>query len=431
LADPHAAADDDGPPPKAPEPGPAPDPGYDLEPGQAASIPEGRAARHAARARAAAVGPHLWDIRWVRDLAFLLAGLLLLWVMWVARGVVIPVLVGTGFAYVFRPLVNIAERRYRWRRWATASLILVVLLLLLLALLASLAPLAIEQGAALGRRLPDYVRTAWSAAQNWVEARQPGAESGDVGAAPASPGGGEAPADDPLAALVPEAMAVLRWAVGAVGGILGFAAYFSVAIVIVAFTFVFYSWHLPGLVRWLQSFIPRSIRAEVVDLAGEMDRAVTSFIRGRLIQSLMMAIVLSVGFLIVDVPYWLLLGIAGGLLNLIPFAASISWIAAVTLAIVEFTTDQPDASILAYWAPLLLPTLVYAVAQGLDGWVIEPLVQGSATNLDPVAVFLAVLIGGAIAGFLGMLLAIPVAACLKILARRAVLPRLRRFAATH
>ena len=80
---------------------------------------------------------------------------------------------------------------------------------------------------------------------------------------------------------------------------------------------------------------------------------------------------------------------------------------------------------------VIFPTVVYLLAQALDGWVMEPIVQGRATNLDPLTVLLAVLIGGTLAGLLGMLAAIPVAACIKILGQEVMVPRLRRYAEQH
>jgi len=80
------------------------------------------------------------------------------------------------------------------------------------------------------------------------------------------------------------------------------------------------------------------------------------------------------------------------------------------------------------WAVFVAPSLAYLVVQALDGWVVEPLVQGRATNLDPLSVLLAVLVGGALAGLAGMLVAIPVAACAKILGQEVVVPRLRELA---
>jgi len=68
---------------------------------------------------------------------------------------------------------------------------------------------------------------------------------------------------------------------------------------------------------------------------------------------------------------------------------------------------------------------VYGIVQFLEGYVLIPLIAGKATDLDPVSIFVAVLAGAAIAGVYGMLLSIPVAACLKIYLREVVMPHLR------
>jgi len=81
------------------------------------------------------------------------------------------------------------------------------------------------------------------------------------------------------------------------------------------------------------------------------------------------------------------------------------------------------------WMVLLLPTVVYVVAQTIDGWVVEPLVQGKATEMGTLTVLLVVMIGGSLGGLIGLLIAIPVAACIKILCVELLLPYLRDLAA--
>jgi len=160
-----------------------------------------------------------------------------------------------------------------------------------------------------------------------------------------------------------------------------------------------------------------------------MDRTVSAFIRGRLIQAMVVMVVLSIGWAIAGVPYWLLLGILGGILNLIPYAAVFSWPVAVLLAWLD-SISPGQAAQFSIWGVLIWPTAVYFAAQLIDNWVVEPLVQGKATEMDPLTVMLVVLLGASIAGLLGMLLAIPVAACIKILAQEIALPKLRQLAAT-
>ena len=133
---------------------------------------------------------------------------------------------------------------------------------------------------------------------------------------------------------------------------------------------------------------------------------------------------LSPGRWIVDVPYWFLLGVLTGLLNVVPFLPAVGGLLAVVLAVMTALANGGDFT----WGLLLWPTLVFVVAQSLDGYVVEPVVQGKATNLDPLSVMLVVLVGGSLAGLLGMLLAIPLAACVKILMQELVLPKARAVA---
>src|SRR5690606_15399490 len=119
----------------------------------------------------------------------------------------------------------------------------------------------------------------------------------------------------------------------------------------------------------------------------KMAHSVSGFIRGRLIQATVVGVVLSVGWspLFADVPYWLLLGMGAGFLNLIPYAAVVAWPLAVGLAWLDTVSGAATFSV---WHVVVWPSAVYVLAQSLDGWVVEPLVQGKATNLDPLTVLL-------------------------------------------
>jgi predicted PurR-regulated permease PerM len=88
----------------------------------------------------------------------------------------------------------------------------------------------------------------------------------------------------------------------------------------------------------------------------------------------------------------------------------------------------PEAERMAWWGILLWPSLIFGIVQALDGWLLTPLIAGKATNLDPVTIFVAVLAGGSVLGAYGMLLAIPVAACIKILIQDRLLPKIRAWA---
>jgi len=156
-----------------------------------------------------------------------------------------------------------------------------------------------------------------------------------------------------------------------------------------------------------------------------MNDTVSAFVRGRLVQSFVVGVVLTSGWGIASVPYWLLLGVLGGVLNLVPYLPIVGGVLAVIVSVV----DALAGGGLTFGA-VLWPAVVYLIAQTSDNYLVEPLVQGKATDLDPLTVLIVVLLGGALLGLLGMILAIPTAACIKILAKEVVLPRLRE-AAMH
>lgn len=215
--------------------------------------------------------------------------------------------------------------------------------------------------------------------------------------------------------------------VGVVGSAISLTTYLAMSAVIVVFCFFYFSWRLPQMAAWFVPYIPAAERERTLELVGRMDHTVSAFVRGRLIQVTILTVTLSIGWYLCGVPYFLLLGLLGGTLNLIPYAAVIAWPVAVLLA----SLDAAQGTNFSWLWAVILPTLVYMFAQGLDGWVIEPMVQGQATDLDPLTVLLVVLLGASVAGLLGMLLAIPVAACVKILMSEVLLPKLRSLASKY
>jgi predicted PurR-regulated permease PerM len=213
-----------------------------------------------------------------------------------------------------------------------------------------------------------------------------------------------------------------------VGATLSLVTYLILAALLIVFSFFMFSWKFQSLKDWGTQLIPKSNRERTLEILGKMDRSVSAFIRGRLIQSFVVGLVLTVGWGIAGVPYFVLLGLLGGLLNLIPYAAITTWPLAVMLAWVDRVSGGSGFSV---WMVLIWPSAVYMIAQALDGWVVEPLVQGQATELDPLAILLAVLVGGTLLGLFGMILAIPTAACVKILMQQVVVPRIRSWADRH
>ncbi len=432
---------------------------------------------------------YVWQRRWFQVLlAVLVIFLVLSYVvptvlgaLYAVRSVLVPVLLGLALAYVFNPLVTWAHRKLRLSRLAstltlTLASLAVIAMLILIAL-----PLVIVQGGQLidsiQKEYPRYLdqmlerldkletevvdpaaAAGGAAAEDQtvdspIDVLKHTEELGDVGTEAATPEEAAEKFENPLVSdilnpgrnrrlieILRERLQALDMTtvtgfatrsldvgVGLVGSAVSITTYLVLGGVVAAFCFFFFSWKLVWIKEWFVPFIPASSRERTLDLLHQMDLAVSAFVRGRLIQSLVMIIGLSVGWMVVGVPYWFLLGIATGLMNLVPFLPAVGWLLALVFTVMTaLTGGQPFTLWLLVW-----PTLVYFAVQLLDGWVVEPLVQGKATNLDPLTVLLVVLVGGAVAGLLGLLIAIPIAACIKILSREFILPRLREMASLN
>ena len=193
---------------------------------------------------------------------------------------------------------------------------------------------------------------------------------------------------------------------------------------LVPFYFFYFATAYPRVLRFGEDFIPDHNRDRIEHLIREMDRAVAGFVRGRLVISAILGTIFAIGWLIVGVPYSLALGLLVGVFCAVPYLSVIGVPVAVTLLAVD-QFSLPESERMVWWGIVVWPTAVYMVGQSLDDWVLTPLIQGKVTNLNPVAIVVAVLAGGTLAGIYGMLLAVPAAACVKIILSEVVMPRIQ------
>ena len=376
-------------------------------------------------------------------------------------GVLIPLAIAFTLAYIVNPLVTFLERSVKISRPISATALLSLVAIAILALVVYVVPPLVSQSTRLIRQAPVYARTLYSEVDKKFgvqlsEVRQqllgrfsPSAESTQTEATEPTEdtatatttetdGASSTTASKLSTNVISPVSSVLKKIVstsfGVIASTLGFASYLALSLGIIIFAFFFFTWKFQSMIEWFIPFIPATHKDHTLNIIKKMDACTAAFIRGRLIQMSIITIVLAGGWWFFGVPFWLLLAIIGGLLNLIPYAPVLIWPTVVlTTYLTALTGDAPqalltDAGTINYLAVFLYPSLVYFAAQGLDGWVVEPLVQGKATNLDPLTVMIVVLLGAAILGILGMLIAIPVAACIKILSSEVILPKLRGIA---
>jgi predicted PurR-regulated permease PerM len=163
---------------------------------------------------------------------------------------------------------------------------------------------------------------------------------------------------------------------------------------------------LPHLGRVFESMIPERSKREVHHVAHRLNRAIGGFFRGQLIIALIVGVMVSVGLAVLGLPFWLLIGMIAGLFNMIPLIGP--YIGAVPGIVIAMTVG--DGVTQALWVAAIM-----IAAQQIDNHFITPNVMQRVVKLHPAVVMLALLAGGTIAGFMGLLLAVPATAVLKIL----------------
>lgn len=161
---------------------------------------------------------------------------------------------------------------------------------------------------------------------------------------------------------------------------------------------------LPQLQRDMLNLIPETHRGEAADLASKVGGTVGGFFRGQLFVALMVGMLSAIGFRIIGLPFWLVIGAIAGFFNLIPLVGP--YIGGALGFLVGTVSGGVGLGLKA--------ALVELVVQQLDNHVISPNVMRRTVNLHPVTVMLTILAAGAVAGFWGILLGVPAVAVGKL-----------------
>jgi len=411
---------------------------------------------------------HVWQIQAVRDLLFVAIILCLIWVGYAMRAVTVPLLVALALAYLFEPLVARMTANPKTSRPVVVGGLLLAVGLTMVLLLTLLTPLVIGQsvrladylrsgrfqGAVLRLKevLPEKSRADFEKAMEWMspnragQSTQPEADRNPSPSAPTTePFNQDAiPSamiadEDRVRQIVREELAAqspppagssyswwefVRGSGRAVLGLLGTVLELGLLSFLIPFYFFFFSVSYPAVVRFGRNLIPVANRPRTLELIGKMDRAVAGFVRGRIVICLLMGLMLAIGWMIVGVPYYFVLGLLVGVFSIVPYLGTIGIPLAVGFLLLEQLPLPPEAR-MALWKIIVWPTAIFLVVQVIEVYVLTPLIAGKATNLDPVTILVAVLAGGTVGGVYGMILAIPVAACLKIICTDVLLPKVR------
>jgi predicted PurR-regulated permease PerM len=172
---------------------------------------------------------------------------------------------------------------------------------------------------------------------------------------------------------------------------------------------------LPETAQGLVRMIPPASRDKLEPPLNEVRRIVSGYVRARLIVSAVVGSIATVGLFLIGMRFWLILGVIVGMANLIPMLGS--YIGGIPVALVAILTRPPSF--------LLVVLAVIVVAHVTDGFILSPLILRETTNLHPVVILLAVILGAELLGFWGILAAIPVAGVVHFFLREWVMPAVR------
>lgn len=324
-----------------------------------------------------------------------IATLILLWFL---TPILAPFVIGAGIAYLGDPTADRLERM-GLSRTLSVTIVFSGIVLALLLLLLLLAPMLYEQSIALIHNLPSWI--------NWV------LESGLPKIGVHLPEGTRLDADG-LQKIVSE-----HWSQA--GGVVtsvwervsesgkAFATMMAnlLMIPIVSF-YLMRDWD--RLVAWIASLIPPRALPYASGFAREADDVLGSFIRGQLLVMAALAAIYSIGLTLTGLKLGLIIGVIAGLLGFVPYLGFAVGFGASLIAMLVQTHE---------WLPLVWICLVFGIGQVLESAVLTPILVGDKIGMHPVAVIFAVMAGGQLFGFIGVLVALPVSAVIAVALRHA------------
>lgn len=311
------------------------------------------------------------------------------------RVIWLPVAFAAGIVFLLEPLVRVFER-LRFHRVVGSMLAFLVLLTVVVAIVALVWPTVQAQGAELIAQLPDLYVTV----VDWLQeaAVRLGWDIEELLSQEAIETWLRDPANQ-------ETIQNLLFGFGAGAGVILRGVAETIAVIGLAPVLAIY--FLIDLERFKERSLeltPPRHRAEFAYVSGEVSLALGSFVRGQLLVALIVGIGSSFGMWAIDLPFWLLIGIVAGFLNLIPFLGPV--VGGALAALVALLNSDPWQAV---WA-----VLVMTLVQQLDNHVITPIIQRTRVNLSPLVIVLALIVGGTLAGLLGVLVAVPATAAVRI-----------------
>jgi predicted PurR-regulated permease PerM len=317
--------------------------------------------------------------------------------LWVFAEILTPFVLAGGIAYFLDPL---ATRMARLGLPRSAAAVLLIVLLVLFALLALLLlyPLVVSQMAVLIAALPGYVASITATLRELLNALEAAAGPDVVG--------------DRLRELIlGQASSMLSWlgtaATRLIGGGIALFNVFTLAIVTPVMSFyLLRDW--PDMMSRIESWMPRRSATTLRQIARDIDRVLSAWLRGQLLCCLILGVFYAAALTVLGLDLGLTVGLVSGFLSFIPYVGSMTGLVLSVLLAVGQWGD---------WNGVIWVLAIFFAGQAIEGYVIYPRLLGDRVRLHAVWVIFALFGGGVAFGFLGVLLAVPIAAAIGVLAR--------------
>lgn len=322
------------------------------------------------------------------------------WLVYHLSAVITPFVISAGLAFLGDPLVDRLERLkfFKWHISRTAAVILVFALIStgLFLVLLILLPLLREQVEQLVEKAPEMFEWIVGTALPWVQAKL-GLSAFEL---------------DPeslmnaLKAYWKEVSSALLTVLGTVsrGGQAMMNWLMNLVLIPVVTFYLLRDWDV--LVEGIRTLIPRNAEPVVSSLCRQIDEVLGAFIRGQLMVMIALGLIYTLGLWLTGLDLALIIGMGAGLLSIVPYLGTFIGVVAALIAVIFQFQDVIHT---------VLVLAVFAVGQSLESMILTPKLVGDKVGLHPVAVIFAVLAGGQLFGFLGILLALPVASALNVL----------------
>jgi predicted PurR-regulated permease PerM len=317
--------------------------------------------------------------------------------LWVLKGALTPLATALVIAYLFDPLID----RFEARGISRGAAILILLLLVGAALFGVafvLIPAMQRDVASLSERLPGYLERSLSTLGPRLEHDLGVHLPRSIHDAIASFRSGHLQV--PLEAARGLLEQLLRGITGTVGAL--------VSLLIIPVLAYYLLVEFDRIRLGILDLVPRAYQATVAAEATRVDTLIAGFIRGQLTVCLLLGALYAVGFAMIGIDLAIVIGVASGVLAIIPYAAgTVALVSAAGIALLQFGIGAELALVVGW----------YLVVQGLEAFVLTPKIVGKSLGMHPVTVILALMIGGDLLGFLGLLVAVPLAAVVQVFAQ--------------